>query len=131
MRWLIATLASVAAAGAIASPCDGVDRSLSNARKAQLAPHLARQLKVQSVDVLQSFRYLNGYIIYVDTHVSDETFLFFAADPLKSRYLALWAGGAAASEESEIERWVRQNARGLSQKLAACFAFHVTKDRDE
>ena len=131
MRWLILVLASAIAMDAVASPCDGVDRTLSDVRKTELAPRIAGQLKVQSVDVLRSFRYLNWYIINVDTHVSDEGYLFFAGDPLKSKYLTLWGGAATASEGREIERWVQQNAKGIPRRLAACFAFHVTKARNE
>ena len=124
-------LAAAMATGAVASPCDGVDRSLSDVRKTELAPSIARQLKVPSVDTLRSFRYLDWTIINVDPHVSDAAYLFFAGDPLKSRYVALWGGAATASEGPEIERWVQRNAKGIPRKLAACFAFHVTKSREE
>lgn len=131
MKWLILVLASVMAMDAMASPCDGVDRSLSEARKTELAPSIAKQMKVQSADVLQSFRYRGWTIIYVDTHAADEAYLFFAGDPLKSKYVTFWSGAATIYEGPEIERWVRKDAKGIPRKLAACFAFHVTKARDE
>jgi hypothetical protein len=116
-----------------ASPCDGVDRSLPNERKAALAPQIAKQLAKQldtaKVDVLESFQFRGWSIIYVDTHVSDETYLFYAHDPFTSRYITLWGGAAANFEETEIRNWTLKNAPGIPPKLASCFAWHVTKDR--
>jgi len=113
-----------------ASPCGGVDRSLTNDRKAILAHGIARQLHVQSVDVLQSFRAGGWTIIYVDSHDADEAFLFYSHDPLTGSYITLWSGAATRDEEQAIKKWTLKNAPGIPQKLANCFAWHVTKDRD-
>jgi hypothetical protein len=123
-------LALFVPAVAHATPCDGVDRTLSDARKSQLAPVIARQMKIESADILQSYKYAGWYIIYVNTHVSDEAFLFFGGDPLQSKYLTAWGGAAAVFEGPQIRRWVFKNAKGIPTKLASCFAWHVTKDRD-
>ena len=32
-------------------------------------------------------------------------------------------------EEQEIKAWTIKNAAGISEKLAGCFAWHVTKER--
>ena len=94
-----------------------------------MTPEIAKQLGMSNVDVLQSFE-LNGWsIINVDTHQSDQAFLFYAHDPLTSRYVTLWSGGAARDEEESIRSWVVQNAHGIPARLARCFAWHVTKDR--
>ena len=69
-------------------------------------------------------------IIYVDTHESDEAYVFYAHDPLRSRYVTLWSGAARMDEEQEIKVWTIKNAPGIPQKLAGCFAWHVTKNRD-
>ncbi len=131
MKHFVLLLAAAITIDATASPCSGVNRILTEGRKTQLAPVIAKQLNTDSVDVLQSFRYRTWYIIYVDTHISDEAYLFFAADPLNARYVTTWGGGAGTSEEADVGRWVRQNAKGIPGKLASCFAFHVTKDRDQ
>jgi hypothetical protein len=73
---------------------------LSGERKAALAPRLTDQLKgdlpdLSAVDVLQSFRQAGWTILYVDTHVSDEIFLFYSGDPLSQRYITRWSGAAA------------------------------------
>ena len=95
-------LATWVAAASAAPPCDGVDRSLSAEHQSAWAPEIARQLEVQRVEVLQSFRYGGWSIVYVETFVSDEQFLFYAHDPLTSHYVTSWSGAAATFEEDEI-----------------------------
>ena len=112
------------------SPCAGVDRGLSYARKSVLAPALAKQLHVSAVDVLQSFTASGWSIIYVDTHESDEFFLFFSGDPVTSPSVTGWGGAASDGEEKEIKDWTLKNAPGIPERLARCFAWHVTRDRD-
>jgi hypothetical protein len=107
-----------------------VDRSLTGDRKSQLAPVIAKQLNAESAEILQSYRYRTWYIIYVNTQVSDEAFLFFSSDPTQSKYLTVWSGSAAVHEEPEIKQWVLNNAKGIPSKLAGCFAWHVTKARN-
>ena len=130
MKLLAFSLLSLVTCAVSASPCDGVDRSLTEDRKSQLAPVIAKQLNIESAAILQSYSYRGWYIIYVSTHVSDEAFLFFNVDPTQGKYLTTWGGGAAANEEPEIKQWVLKNAKGIPSKLAGCFAWHVTKDRD-
>jgi len=114
-----------------ASPCAGVDRTLIDDRKAQLAPIIANQLNIKSVEVLQSYRYRGWYIIYVATPVSDEEFLFYNGEPSLHKYITAWSGAAKMDEGAEIERWVVQHAAGIPQELASCFAYHVTRARDQ
>lgn len=123
-------LLSLVVCNVYASHCDGVDRSLTEDRKNQLAPVIAKQLNVESAEILQSYRYRSWYIIYVNTLVSDEAFLFFSSDPTRSMYLTIWSGGAAVYEEPEIKKWVLNNAKAIPSKLAGCFAWHVTKARN-
>jgi hypothetical protein len=39
----------------------------------------------------------------------------------------VWGGAAEFDETDEIEQWAEQNAPGIPKKLAACFAWSVTK----
>lgn len=110
-------------------PCDGVDRSLTTERKSALSTAIAKQLNVSSVDVLQSFAEFGWNIIYVDTHNSDEQFLFFSGDPLSSDSVTGWGGVAMKDEEQEIKAWTLENAPGIPPHLASCFAWHVTQHR--
>ncbi len=113
-----------------ASPCDGVDRSLTSKGKAVLSPRIARQLHSQSVDILQSFRVDGWTILYVDSHEADEAFLFYSRNPAASNFITLWSGAARKDERSHIKDWTLKNAPGIPLKLAECFAWHVTNDRD-
>jgi hypothetical protein len=113
------------------SPCDNVDRSLTDTSKTVLAPVIASQLHAKKVDVLQSYRFDGWTILYVNSHDSDETFLFYSHDPLHTRYITMWGGAAAWNEEQSIRKWTLKNAPGIPRKLASCFAWHVTSDRDQ
>lgn len=128
-RWLI--VMTWLLGGALhASPCTGIDRTLTDAQKHAWAPAIAHQLHVANVDVLQVFRAGEWRVIYVDTHVSDNGFLFYRNDPLHRTYVKTWAGAAMKDEEASIGQWVQQNVHGIPAQLAACFAWHVTQDRD-
>lgn len=115
---------------AFASPCTGIDRVVSKEWKAELEPVLAKQLNLPSVELLQSYKHGGWTILYLRTGNSDEPFLFFRADPRKSKYVTEWSGAARQSEGKEIEEWAIKNAPGIPKKLASCFAWHVTQDRD-
>jgi hypothetical protein len=121
--WLITGVVS-------ASPCTGIDRTLTDAQKHAWAPVIAKQLHVANVDVLQVFREGDWRVIYVDTHVSDNGFLFYRNDPLHGTYVNTWAGAAMKDEEVSIGQWVQHNVHGIPTPLATCFAWHVTQDRD-
>ena len=114
-----------------ASPCDGVDRTLTDKDKAAWAHEIARQLHAQKVDLLQSFRSEGWTIVYVDSHEADEVFLFYSRDPLHSPYVTMWSGAAARNEEQSIRAWTLKNAPGIPQKLAGCFAWYVTNGRTQ
>ncbi len=92
---------------------------------------MAVGLQVGSVEVLQSFHFAGWRILYVQTGNSDETFFFFAGDPAAKPFVTRWSGGAAATEEGEIQAWTLAHATGIPAPLAACFAWHVTNDRDQ
>ncbi len=123
----VVVLIAVASLAWAASPCDGVNRSLTNERKAALSPVIAKQLRYRSVDALQSFKLGDWNIIFVDTHESDETFVFYAHDPLTNRYITLWSGAARIEEEQALKEWALKNAPGIPHRLAGCFAWRVTK----
>jgi hypothetical protein len=121
----------ITAAAFAASPCAGVNRNLTPQRKAVVAPEIAKQLHFKSVDVLQSLQFGSWTIFYVNTDESDEMFVFYADDPLRSRYITLWSGAVVSNEEEAISAWTLKNAPGIPRRLATCFAWHVTKARDQ
>lgn len=113
-----------------AAPCDGVARDLTDKRNVELAPKIAEYLHVASVDVLEELRIGSWSIVSVETHQSDEPYLFFAHDPLTHGPITLWSGAASYFEEDSIRHWVVKHAPNIPPKLARCFAWHVTRDRN-
>jgi hypothetical protein len=112
-HFLVVALLVAALTAHAASRCDGVDRGLSNERKAALAPVIAKRLSVSSVNVLQSYQVGGWRILYVDTHQSDEVFLFYSGDPLTSPQVASWSGAAQIDEEQQIKEWTLKNTLGI------------------
>ena len=135
MKLLVALALVVLASTAHASPCAGVDRRLTEERKKALAPVLRKQLlqllpSLESVDVVQSFHVRNWYIIEVETHISDQSYLFYDAEPTEAPYLTVWGGSVPATEEeyrSIVDTLSRGKTRGIPKALANCFAWHMTK----
>lgn len=128
---------------AICAPCSGVDRRLSDAQRQMLVPALERHLNKQlgqelgqvihlaAEDVFKSFRVGKWHIIYLNSHVSDEPFLFYRSAPDQAEaYITAWAGAAASDEGDAIYTWVRREVPGIPKNLAACFAWYVTAARD-
>ncbi len=110
-----------------ASPCDGINTVTEKA--GQLNNVIAKQLNVDSIEILQSFSFGGWTIFFVNTHVSDEPFLFYSSDPLTNKYVAIWSGAARIDEEQDIYGWAIMNAPGIPIELAKCFSWHVTKGR--
>lgn len=113
------------------TPCNGVDRNLSESRKKELAAAILKQEKLERANVLQSFKIDGWTIVYVNTYISDEPYLFYSGDPIMAkRPITAWSGAATVFETSEIKDWVLKNAPGIPDRLASCFAWHVTLNRD-
>jgi len=112
-----------------ANPCSGVDRSLSAEVKEAWAPEIAKHESVEKVEVLSSFTFEGWRIIEIENHVSDEPYLFYPPGPTFSRSITAWGGAATVFETTEIEKWAVENAPGIPRKLASCFAWHVTLNR--
>lgn len=129
MRNFLAVVLIVTTSVSYASPCDGIDRTIVIDRA--VSAEIAKQLHVSKVDVLQSFRNDAWSIIYINTHETDNAFLFYSRSPLVGHYITLWSGAASKDEEQEIADWVFHNAPGIPSKLAKCFAWHVTNNRDK
>lgn len=111
--------------------CSGVDRALSAKRAEAYGPAVAKQLGLKRAKVQRSFRFHNWSILYVEPikPEMENVFLFFSANPTRGRYVAQWSGAAAEYEERAIRTWTLKNAPGIPRKLAACFAWYVTKGR--
>ena len=75
-------LSTNAIATATATACDKIDHRLNEQGKIELGPVISKQLQVTNVNVLQSFKLDAWSIILVDTHESDEAFLFWETQKL-------------------------------------------------
>lgn len=106
------------ASSASATPCDGVDRSLSESRKSQLASIISTKLNVEPVDILQSYRYLNWHVVYINNHGANKGILYFHDESKQSTYLTIWGG----NEMREGKKVVLSNANIIPSKLVGCIA---------
>lgn len=111
------------------TPCDEVRQQTSADRKTALQAAVAKQLKVSAVDLLAVFADGGWSILYVDTHQSDEVFLLYSTDPVRTPFLSMWSGAAMRNEGPAIEAWAQRNVSGIPQRLAACFAWYATVGR--
>ena len=123
VRCLACVAVLLLAGGAQAAPCSGVDRHplISQA----MSPAIAGQLGVKSLAIRQALWFGGWSVLEVAVPHGEPAFLFYRGDPAASRYLTLWAGAAAPSEEAAIRDWAVANAPGIPPVLAACFAAAV------
>lgn len=114
-----------------ATPCAGVDRGLTAKQQAQLEVALAKQQKLTKVSVFASFKRDGWFIVFSDASVGDSSYFFYSKNPIKgAKPLAAWSGAATIFETSEVAEWVKLNASGIPERLANCFAWHVTLSPD-
>jgi hypothetical protein len=104
-------------------PCDTTTTTLSEKQTTYLSVMLESQLKAKYATVLNSYRVGDWYLLYVDTFVADPAYLFYSADPLEHRYVAIWSGAAKETEQPELVAWARKNAPGIPEDLAKCFGY--------
>lgn len=110
-----------------ATPCKGVDRTLKPTQRVKLEAAIARQQQRETVSVFESFKAGGWSIIFSDASVGDSPYFFYSKDPLKgAEPVTVWSGGATLYETGEIVDWVKQEAPGIPQRLANCFAWSVT-----
>ena len=110
-------------------PCDGIKKQISVERQKSLQTSVAKQLNASTVDLLAVFTSGEWSVLYVDTHQSDEVFLFYSADPANTAFLNMWSGAAIRNEAPAIEAWALKNAPGIPKALAGCFAWYATAGR--
>jgi hypothetical protein len=111
------------------APCEGVTQKFSAERKSALEFAAARQLNISSASLIKSFSVNSWFIVYIDTHQSDEAFLFYSDDPTRVAYLNIWSGAAMRTETSSLEAWALRNTPGIPSRLASCFAWYATNGR--
>ncbi|MFA7400765.1 MAG: hypothetical protein WCZ98_09815 [Sideroxydans sp.] len=116
---------------AFASPCDGVDFSISEKRKVQLAPYIAKQdNNNEKVEILKSYSFRGWHIFFVNRFVADEMYFFYSGEPSQSKYLSTWSGDTSDTNELEVKQYVISETKGIPSELAGCFAWRVTRGMD-
>lgn len=128
----------------LAAPCDGlVGKKISKGLKSKFESAIAMQLQkklsseigeyieVSRISVVRLFKKYDWKIIYIEPSHEEPAYLFYKGDPLLSEYVLLWSGVTmhTAEEEAEIKVWLIENAKGIPDDLAACFAWYVTNPR--
>jgi hypothetical protein len=130
MRAVLLSVVIVTAASAAAHPCTFVQRgALIQRPDIEVERHVAKLLGVADIDVLESLRVRDWHVLYVNTHESDELFVFLRGDPRAASVAATWGGAAARFERKELAVWARRNARGVPRRLARCFAWYAVEGR--
>ncbi len=111
------------------TPCTKHQRYLPPEQTARLQSLVSKQLDIPSISVLATFAFDTWLVLYIDTHRSDEVFLFYPADPSTVSYSTMWSGAASRAESKAIESWALTNAKGIPRPLAQCFAWYATAGR--
>jgi hypothetical protein len=107
-------------------PCAAVNRSLSGSEGVYLNSLVSRQIGIDGSEVKASFKIDSWRILYVETHQSDEVYLFYKQLPSPGNYVGMWSGAARSDETLKIMNWTLLNIPGIPPKLAECFAWIVT-----
>lgn len=114
-----------------ASPCDGVDRELTAGSQALLEVAIAKQQQMKKAQVFESFKHNGWFIVLSDTSSGDNPYFFYSKDPTEGAApVAVWSGAAMIFETSHVVNWVKQKVPGIPERLANCFAWHVTLSQE-
>ena len=128
MRSALLSLALLVPALAVGAPnpCDGIERGTQGEGREALGNLLARQLGVTEVQIIQSYRSDIWHVLAVESD-GERTYLVYAGDPLRTGFVASWAGAGTGEDENSVRSWVIRSATKIPQKLAGCFAWSVTR----
>lgn len=129
-KWLILVWLLLPLSRAFAgTPCDGVERDLGLTAEqiVTLKANIGPQVNATKIDIINVFKMKGWSVIYIDTHNSDETYLFFTGDILTSHYVTEWSGAATIFEGAELTTQFKQNAPGIPEHLAQCMAWHIAE----
>ncbi|MBV8977258.1 MAG: hypothetical protein JO261_08555 [Alphaproteobacteria bacterium] len=118
MRAVLLALAVCVAQASHASPaCDGVERNGGGER----ALHTLHDEKARA---LRSFLYDGWEISEIALSGGSRAFVFLSPD----KTVAVWRGAWTLDEISQAKEWTVENAPGIPNQLARCFAVQVTRE---
>jgi hypothetical protein len=126
-RAALCALFALAASEAHASaPCEGVERGRA---VPPLSAHVAAQLSDPKAKALRTFSFDGWEIVEVMLGNARKAFVFYSSDPLRSDTVAIWRGDTDLDGVSQAREWTTENAPGIPNQLARCFAVRVTAVR--
>lgn len=125
-----AVLFSVATTPALtAAPCAGVDRKLTQQRKADYAALVAKsvgnKVKPSRVEIDTFLQSGDWSVVYATTPIADPGYFFFDHASGKPVFKDVWGGIADDGDGPVLKKWARD--LGVNKEIAACFT-HVVMD---
>jgi hypothetical protein len=131
MNLIETTLALALLAGCprvFAQGCDGIDTTLTDARRAEysalVAKAVAPSVRAGQVEVLHVFEDGTWSAVEATTPVSDIGMFFFDTSQGSKRFKDVWGGVADVSERPQLVGWASK--LGAPVRLARCFAWFET-----
>lgn len=120
-------LSSVCMPG-FAQPCAGMDKVLTDTKRAEYAPLVAATfgptVSAKQVEILRVLESGTWSAVEAATPVADIATFFFEASQGRKRLRVVWGGWADASERPKLVGWARK--QGVPESLARCFAAFET-----
>jgi len=108
------------------SQCETINRTFTDAEKSRWSRDISKRKHSLGAEAVQSFRSGQWRVVYVTYPNAEPAYHFHDS----SRSVTVWGGAATIFDAPDIKRWIREQAPGIPQRLAHCFAWHVTYDRD-
>lgn len=131
IRYLCVFLILVCNSSLAESHCENNIVQLDGNKSLVLKRNISKQVDVESVNIISIFSDRDWSVIYIETDVADNAFLFYPGNIYKGRFATLWSGAAGIAEEESLFQWAKDNAHGISDSLAHCFAWYSTHRRNE
>lgn len=124
--WILLMVSSVAIAH---TPCDGINRDLrfSSEQIVSLKANIDRQASAEYIDIKNIFSEQGWSVLHIDSHNSDEAWLFFSGDIMTAHYVTLWSGAATIFEGPDLVAQFKKEAPGIPDHLARCLAWHIAE----
>ncbi|MBN3785939.1 hypothetical protein [Burkholderia sp. Ac-20353] len=115
-----------------AQKCDGIDTTLTDARRAEYATLVSKvfgtRVRTQQVEVLRFFGAGNWSAVEAATPVADIGVFFFNESQGRKHFEDVWGGDAEEAEVPMIVKWARKI--GAPAQLAQCFAWSQARRTD-
>lgn len=113
-----------------ATPCAGVDRSLTKQNKADYASLIAKSLeskvKPANVEIDAALRSGTWTVVYASTPIADPGYFFFDNSSGVQVFKDVWGGIADDGDGPILIKWAKD--LGANKEIASCFSHVVMSD---